>query len=790
MHLLPLSVRDFISPLVPTGSLDASLSFQLQEDAAQQGTRLHTRIQKRLGREFPDLRSEEHLQWSLERPGFTCLVRGRLDVLLPGKPAGQEGEEECPPLLEEIKTSFQAPGLLRSLAADPRHPFAQQLRMYAWILIQRGEPPPRCRLRVVSLLDESETLVEVPFDPEAFGTWVEAQVEGLHRAHLQALARAEERRGIGEALAFPFPAPRPGQVQLMEQVGEGLEAGQRLLLQAPTGLGKTAAVLYPALEQALRENLRVFYLTPRNSQHAVAEAFLCRLREAGHPLRFVTLRAKERVCPQEELHCTPEACPRALDYYDRLAASGALEHLRDLGCADAEAIRQEAERHNLCPFELSLDAARNADVIIGDYNYALSPSATLVRFFGNPEAEARNLLLLDEAHNLPSRAADWFSPALAIEELEELRRRRKGLGRGASAQIKRCLDLVASHQGEHRVLEVDGEAFLGEENRLRRLLAKAASEGKDLAPSHPLVRLLRLWSEFCGILRERGEEQLLTWNPQGSGTLRFSCLDASGYLAERFKPLAGALLFSATLKPFDYYRRLSGLPERDTRELEVGSPFPAAHRKVLVVPQISTLYRQRERAVPRIAQFLARVLPLHPGNYLVFFPSYAFLEQTLAQVELPGFELRSQPRRASPQELEELLDSLRGQRNQVIFAVLGGSLSEGIDLPGEALIGCVVVGPPIPPFDLERQHLRTYFERRYQEGEAYAYVYPAMAKAIQAAGRVIRGPEDRGLLAFLDGRFLEPAFARCFPEAWFHTPREAVSASILADVRAFWDQEA
>ena len=156
-------------------------------------------------------------------------------------------------------------------------------------------------------------------------------------------------------------------------------------------------------------------------------------------------------------------------------------------------------------------------------------------------------------------------------------------------------------------------------------------------------------------------------------------------------------------------------------------------------------------------------------------------------MELPGFELRAQPRRAKPQEVEELLQSFRDQRNQVVFAVLGGSLSEGIDLPGEALIGCVVVGPPIPPFDLERQHLKAYFDRHYGQGESYAYIYPAMAKAIQAAGRVIRGPEDRGLLAFLDGRFLEPAFARCFPESWFQDPREAVSASILADVQAFWE---
>jgi len=793
MHLLPISVRDVILPLVPTGSLDASLSFQMQEDAAQQGSRLHAKIQKRLAQEHPDIQVEQHLQWTFERLEFNCLVRGRLDVLLPG------ADPPAAPILEEIKCTYQPQGLLRSLEADPAHPFAQQARMYAWILSQRQGAPLRCRLRIVSLLDESETLVEVPFDPQAFSAWVEAQVDGLHRAHLRALARAEERRRIGAALHFPFEHPRLGQEHLMDLVATELAADHRLLLQAPTGLGKTAAVLYPALEKALGENLRVFYLTPRNSQHAVAEAFMGRLQSAGHPLRSITLRAKERVCPQEEVHCHPEFCPRALGYYDRLQESGALERLQALGCADAAAIQEEAERHQLCPFELSLDAARNADVIIGDYNYALSPSATLVRFFGTPEADARNLLLVDEAHNLPSRAASWFSPALDLEVLEELKRRRKG--RGLSLQLTRCIRLVAAHGGTHRRVEVDLGSFAVEELRIRKLLAKAANEGTPLAPGHPLVQLFRLWSEFCGVLRESGEAHLITWVPatgHGSagrpaagrpvtGRLQITCVDAAESLGERFRHLAGAVLFSATLKPFDYYRRLSGLPEKRTQAGEVGSPFPAEHRRVLVVPQISTLFRQREQSVPRIAQFLSRVLPLRFGNYVVFFPSFDFLEKTLAQVDLPGFQVRAQPRRASQGDLAEILHALQVERGMVLFAVQGGSLSEGVDLPGEALIGCVVVGPPLPPFDLERRLAKDYFERRYGQGEDYAYTFPAMAKAIQAAGRVIRGPEERGLLAFLDGRFLEPAYAQCFPGDWFREgPREAVSEAILADVQAFW----
>jgi len=771
------SVRDFVLPLEPTGSLDASLSFQMEEDAAAQGTRLHTKVQKRLQRDHPELQSERTVLWSCEREDFECAVRGRMDVFIPGPE----------PILEEIKTTFQAPGLLRALAANPLHPFAQQVRMYAWIHAQKSEAVPTCRLRVISLLDESETLLAVPFDVESFTDWVEAQIQGLHQQQLLALERASERRDIGSQLHFPFEAPRPGQEQLLALVGDSLRKGQRLLVQAPTGLGKTAAVLYPGLLRALAEDLRVFYLTPRNSQHAVAEAFVRRLRQAGHPLRSITLRAKERVCPQDEVHCHPDACPRAKGYYDRLKESGALERLKELGCADSASIQALADEHLLCPFELSLDASRNADVIIGDYNYGLSPSATLQRFFSEEEAQARNILLIDEAHNLPSRAASWFSPVLDPPQLLALKkawRGRSSLKGTFSKQVDRCVKLINAHAGPHRQLDVDGSLFNAEEQRIRKQLAKAAAGGTDLPPSHPLVQLFRIWSEFCGVLRERTEAHLLTWMDR----LQITCVDASPYLAECFRPLAGAVLFSGTLKPFDYYARLSGIPE--PRCEEIASPFPAEHRCLLVVPQISTLYRQREQQTPRIGQFLSKVLPLRRGNYLIFFPSFEFLEKTRPFLELPDFRVLVQPRRASAEDLNRILDGLRQERGLVVLAVQGGSLSEGIDLPGDALIGCVVVGPPIPPFDLERRLTKEYFDRSDGEGEAYTYTYPAMAKAIQAAGRVIRGPEERGLIAFLDGRFLEPAFAQCFPGDWFkESPREAVSEGILAQVEAFWAAE-
>jgi DNA excision repair protein ERCC-2 len=778
---LSLPVRAFVAPLEPSGSIDVRSAVLLEEDPLSLGARLHVRIQKRLLQEDPGHRSEVPVKALLTRPGFSCQVRGRVDLLLAGDP----------PRVEEIKTGLRPAALLQAVAGDPGHPFALQARMYAWMLWRDTGTAPACRLRIVSLLDETETLLDLPFDPGAFGAWVATRLEEHHQACLQARARAAERKALAAALTFPFPDPRPGQTELATRVEEALGAGRRLLLQAPTGLGKTAAILHPALRRALDQDLQVFYCTPRNSQHEVAEDCVRRIRAQGHPVRSVTIRAKEKVCPQVEVDCRPEACPRANLYYDRLKTCGARERLAELGCADAAAVAREADRSLLCPFELALDAARQADVVIGDYNYVFSPGATLARFFGAPEDSARRTVLVDEAHNLPARAAEWFSPALDADGLEALRRRRQappnpGLRRRFTAQLRRCLELVRAQDGPHRVVALDPLPFYGEERRLGGILAWAAGHGHELGPGHPLTELHHAWSDFCAVLRMLGEEHTVTWIPPGR--LQITCADASAHLAQRLAALDGAVLFSATLKPFPYHQRLLGLAEPACAAAEVPSPFPPGHRKVLVVPQVSTRYRSRAREAPRIAQFLERVLPQRLGNYLVFFPSFELLDQTREHLRLPGFQLRVQPRRAAPAQIEAILAELRQNRGVVVLAVQGGSLAEGIDCPGEALIGCVVVGPGLPPFDLEREQVRRYFDRKYGCGEAYAYIYPAAARAFQAAGRVIRTPEDRGLLVFLDRRFLGDDYACCFPAGWFRdSPRELVSSAILADVRAFWD---
>jgi DNA excision repair protein ERCC-2 len=500
------------------------------------------------------------------------------------------------------------------------------------------------------------------------------------------------------------------------------------------------------------------------------------------------------MCPKSEVDCRAERCEFAQGYYDRLKSSRALEILRETGCATSDLIHKLGIDLTLCPFELSLDATHRADVIICDYNYVLAPRATMVRHFGTPEKAAEALVVVDEAHNLQSRACGWFSPTISHQQLSELNPRESALEekklRARLARLhKELRRMLEALEGEERLLESNTADLLSLERRLGQLLVDAQSQGERLPPGDTAVRLFRLVFDFAEAFRNWGPQFFSTWKPNfGGGQWEIVCADASTHLRERLAPLPAFVAFSATLKPFEFHATLLGLDTAKLQTAEFLSPFPRDHRKLLVVPQISTAWRDRERSIPQIAETISRLLPLRLGNYIVFFPSFDFMSRVLDNVVLPSFEILTQPRGASTADIDALLGALNERRNIALFAVQGGSLAEGIDCPGDSLIGTVVVGPPLPTYDVGREAMRDYYQKTYGRGQEYAYIYPAMARAVQAAGRVIRGPDDRGLILLLDKRFLRGEFARCMPVDWYYdSPKELVSQGLLHDISNFWD---
>lgn len=791
IKLIALPLLDFALPVPRTGSIEAHSGYGR---AAADGLEIHLRVQKRRAKADPLYQAEVPVSGLFERAGYRFRVDGRMDGLF----------RHDPPRIEEIKSSVNIHELARRLAENPlEHPYGLQLLSYGYFYRRQHGVLPALSFHLVSSRSGESRDLDLAFDLPLYEAWLEARLDELVAEARRAEKRAARRRQVASAFTFPFARPRPGQVELMTEIGEGMAEKRPLLVQAPTGLGKTAGVLHPVLREALGRGQKTVYVTPKNSQHAVAEDAIGRFRQAGASVKSLSITAKAKICFKAEPLCSPEYCEYARDYYAKLQAHGIPGILAKKRRLQARVFRELGEKYQVCPFELQLEGAREADVVICDYNYVFAPRSALGRVtdLGVDQAGKPNLVI-DEAHNLPARAMDTYSPALSSVTLEgmrgEIRELPARFRREAEELLDGCLRAVAScRQGERGGpvrIDPPGDLFLEQDARLRAFLSRYLDSEVEIRQKDAVLRLCFYWSEFAEALEYAGDpgrpEFFTTFHPHpAGGTVKIVCCDASAMLAECYGAYEQVIGFSATLKPFDYYVQLSGLDAEKVRTAEFASPFPRERRKLLIIPQISTRYSRRERNYARIADAVARVAALRRGNYFVFLPSFDFLERVAALFRPPsGFTVLRQERSMKGAAVEAIVEALRRREAPtIVFAVQGGSFAEGVDYAGETVIGAFVVGPPLPSYDLEREEMREYYQRRYGAGFDYAYVIPAMAKAVQAAGRVIRSETDRGLIVLMDSRFLEPAYASAMPADWFEAEAtELVSGGILREVAEFW----
>ena len=758
---------------------------------------MHLRVQKERARD-PLYQAEVSVSASFDRGGFTFRVDGRMDGLF----------RHDPPVIEEIKSTASIADLSRRLVAEPlEHPYSLQLLTYGYFYLREQLVVPRLTFHLVSTRGGGRKDVELPLDIPAYEQWLDRRLDELVIATEKAEKQALRRRKAAVGLRLPFDTPRPGQQELIAAIEQGMAADAPLLIQAPTGMGKTAGVLFPVLKEAMGRGQTVVYVTPKNSQHAVAEDAVDRFRACGTRIRSLSLTAKQKICFKDEPLCNPDYCEYADDYYGKLHRHGISDRLAKKRVLKARTFRKMGEEFKVCPFELQLECAPDVDVIICDYNYVFSPRSALGRLalqsFGQ---DGKPNLIIDEAHNLPHRSMDIYSPSLATTTLESMRDGVRQLPprfrREAEDILDGCIAVISSSSDRkstkpHRIAP-PVEPFLVLDGKLRAFLSRYLDADGEILPSDIILRLCLHWSSFSDMLERVADpertEFFTTFHPSPSGgEIRITCCDASAMLKDCYEEYDQAVAFSATLKPFDYYAKLSGFDPDRIQFIEFGSPFPRERRKLLLIPQISTRYVDRERNYGKIADAVARITALHRGNYFVFLPSFGFLEKVAALFQPPeGFTLLLQERSMPLSQVEGILDHLRsGASPTIVLAVQGGSFSEGIDYAGEMVVGVFVVGPPLPGFDLERDQMREYYQREYGAGFDYAYTIPAMAKAVQAAGRVIRSETDRGLIVLMDGRFLEASYSRTMPGDWFDTAvTELVSDSILRDVADFWQVHA
>lgn len=782
---LTLPIRRLVEFLLRTGSIDSRFT---GFDRALEGARLHRKLQRAAVKEYPDYQAEAALKQDYTCAGIAYTLEGRADGIFTDK--------DGTPTIDEIKTTTLPPEFITG-EQSPEH--WAQAQIYAAIYArQQGLPAMRVRL-VYYQVDED---LEFTFNHDYSADALDAIVTDLLTQYAPWAKRSAEwqrmSRASRQALPFPFASYRPGQRAMMNAVYKTCTEGGQLLCQAPTGIGKTMSVLFPALK-AVGEGGPIFYLTARGTTRAAAENALTLLRAADPDLklRSVTLTAKDKICLQEHRECTPEACPYANGYYDRVKA--ALWDGLDTHALTADALQALARKHKVCPFELGLDLSLWCDVVVGDYNYLFDPVAHLMRFF---ETAGDYLFLIDEAHNLPGRARDMHSASLCKSAFYDAKKR---LEKGKSS-LKNALTKVNNIfiEWRHRCEEVLGDSRFGrtyfEKSRAEdfdRALTKLCEpleiwldEHRDPGETHDA--LLQLYFDIRAWLRVADtfdNHFVLQISAVGSEVrAAMLCLDPSDFLAADFAKGRAAVLFSATLAPAGYYKDLCGLP--DARAVALRSPFDPANMGLWCARQVSTRYKDRADSIAKVSDLLAVMAAAQPGHYLAFFPSYSYLQQVWED-----FTARypDQPTLCQESSMDE------GQRTEFLaqflardgkpllgFAVLGGVFGEGVDLTGESLIGVAVVSPGLPQIGPRQEQLRDYFEETRGAGFDYAYRYPGMNKVLQAAGRVIRTPQDRGVVLLIDDRFLATDTRRLMPPHWEHL-RVVDSADAWKDeLAAFW----
>lgn len=785
MRKVTLDVRKFAIPCPRVGSIESHSGYGATPNSGQE---IHQIIQLRRVEKIPGYVPEKKLSINFDRKPYTFVVGGRADGVI-------EGSD---PVIEEIKTTFDIDELYRKLHAEPNHPYVWQARTYGYIHFKQTGILPKVKLHLVSSRNFKALDLEVELDILAYEEWLNLRLNELVEETKIKEKLFKKRQKIAEEMEFPFESPRPGQRELVDCIAENFADGRALLLQAPTGLGKTAGVLFPALKEALSRGQKVVYVTPKNSQHQVAEEAVDLLNEKGSKVRALTLTAKTKMCLKTEVLCNPQYCEFARDYYKKVHDNDLINKVGKLRSLSSRKLRALGEEFEVCPFELSVEAIERADVVIGDYNYAFAPRGLIGRL-SEPllkQYEKANVVI-DEAHNLPSRAQDYFSPSLSTNQLNllddgfhKIDVRFNVRGRGLITEAKALIQSYGA--GGPRKIEIDPEPFIALEKKIRDFTQDYLESDAEIQPQDPVLKLSNTWSDFVAATIYVSPAFFQTYQRNYFGeVLKITCCDASWHLREVYKLFKNVAAFSATLKPFDYYQSLMGFSPEKTKALEFTSPFPKENRKLMIIPQISTKLNSRSGSAPKIAEVIHRVAGVKPGNYIALFPSFDFVQLVRQHIHLPDYQILQQAREMKAHTIQSYLNELKtSAKPTLLLGVQGGVFSEGVDYVGKMLIGAFIVGPALPTFDFEREQVKIYYDSQYgiENGFDYTYVYPAMAKAIQSAGRVIRSEKDHGIIVLMDPRFLQNSYAQSMPEGWFeNSPQELVSQSIVQDVQNFWE---
>ena len=756
-----ISVRALVEFVLRSGDIDNRRSGAAQKDAMAAGTRIHKKIQKRMGGNY---RAEVPLKYAAldEEEDIELLVEGRADGIF---------EEDGIVTIDEIKGVYMD---LERLTEPVAVHMAQAMCYGYFYCCDRDLDGVRIQLTYCNLETEEIRRFHEDRSREELEVWFRSVIHEYFKWARYLCHHELQRNQSISGLEFPFPY-REGQRDLAVAVYKTISRKKRLFIQAPTGIGKTLSTIFPAVQaMGAGKASKVFYLTAKTITRTVAEEAFRILRSRGLVFTAVTITAKEKLCPMEKAECNPEACPYAKGHFDRVnEAVFDILHLEQE--MDRETVLRYAEKYRVCPFEFCLDISSWTDGIICDYNYVFDPNVRLKRYFADG-ASGDYLFLVDEAHNLVSRAREMYSASVYKEDFLEVKRIIKGKSPRLERQLDRCNKLLLSMKrecGDWQLLE-DVTGLAAGIMTAFSYMETFMEEFPEFPERETVLDFYFCLRDFLNVYEELdGHYRIYEENREdGSFLVRLFCVDPSRLLSRCMDQGASTILFSATLLPVRYYKTLLSGNQEDYA-VYVNSPFPEENRLLMVAEDVSSRYTRRSPSEYRkVADYIRIVTQSRPGNYMVFFPSYQYMgeiEEILEEEPLKA-DLLVQGQGMGEAEKAEFLEEFEKERSHSLaaFCVMGGVFSEGIDLKEERLIGVIVVGTGLPMVCVEQEVLKGYFDETEEKGFDFSYQYPGMNKVLQAAGRVIRTPEDRGVILLLDDRFLRRDHLELFPREWEH----------------------
>ena len=773
--IIKISIRNLVEFIMRHGSIDNRYTSSIK---AIEGIRGHQRVQKSYGDNYT---AEVPLKYTLTYEDLEIMVEGRADGIL---------IEEDKTIIDEIKTTTKDL-LLIDENTNPLH--WAQAKCYGYIYSMQNELDNidiqityyNIDTKSTRILRQSYTLKEL----EEFFFWLIDEYKSW--AQLESDWVNKRNESI-KKLKFPFENYRPGQRELAVRVYKSITDSKKCFAQAPTGTGKTISTLFPAIKAMGEDKTsKIFYLTAKTITREVAQNTISLMRKKDLKLKAVTITAKEKICKMDEVNCNPEYCPYANGYFDRINNS-LKDILAKYNDYSKDNIEKISEEYMLCPFELSLDLTNLSDVIICDYNYVFDPRVYLKRFFDTKTTDYT--FLIDEAHNLVDRAREMYSATLNEEKFVKVKKL-------ISKKDKRIIKVIKEIQSyfedkledlttldENDLVESEAPLELCEIlssfiKFVDEYLARTNEENEELMDLYFDVYSFLSISDFY----DKNYTTIYTKTFNGM-TIKIYCVNPQKVIEEKMKKAKSNIIFSATLIPMDYFMKMYSYDEEDFI-INLKSPFDVKNRLLMIGDNVATTYSKRFETSEDIASYIANCVQAKKGNYMVFFPSYKYMDLVFDKMKenYPNINTSIQESNMSEEEKEEFLSMFDedNKETHVGFCVLGGHFSEGIDLTNDKLIGVIIVGVGMPQIGIERDIIKDHMKDS-NKGFDYAYVYPGMIKVLQAAGRCIRTDDDKGVILLLDNRYSQRRYQSLFPYEWYPNFRVRKSDDVKTLCEKFW----